>query len=101
MYFIESGRLNVQLETPEGEMLRLRSVRSGTVVGELGMYLKNERTANMVAAQKSVLYRLPTESMRTMETSDPDVASALHAWIARLLAERMADNNRSIEALLD
>ena len=32
---------------------------------------------------------------------DPDVASALHEWIARLLAEHMTDNNRAIEALLD
>src|SRR5258706_1082280 len=101
MYFIESGRLNVLIETAEGEMMRLRSVRSGTVVGELGMYLKGERTANVVTAQKSVLYKLTSDAMKNMETQDPDVASALHEWIARLLAERMADNNRSIEALLD
>jgi SulP family sulfate permease len=101
MYFIESGRLNVLIESAEGEMTRLRSIRSGTVVGELGMYLKGERTANVVTAQKSVLYKLSVESMKNMEAQDPDVASALHEWIARLLAERMADNNRSIEALLD
>jgi SulP family sulfate permease len=101
MYFIESGRLNVLIETAQGEMTRLRSIRSGTVVGELGMYLKGERTANVVTTQKSVLYKLSVESMKNMETQDPDVASALHEWIARLLAERMADNNRSIEALLD
>jgi SulP family sulfate permease len=101
MYFIESGRLNVLIETAEGEMTRLRSIRSGTVVGELGMYLHGERTANVVTEQKSVLYRLSFEAMKNMEAQDPDVASALHEWIARLLAERMADNNRSIEALLD
>src|SRR5688572_4377714 len=101
MYFIESGRLNVLIETSQGEMTRLRSIRSGTVVGELGMYLKGERTANVVTTQKSVLYKLSVESMKNMEAQDPDVASALHEWIARLLAERMADNNRSIEALLD
>jgi sulfate permease, SulP family len=101
MYFIESGRLNVLIETAQGEMTRLRSIRSGTVVGELGMYLKGERTANVVTTQKSVLYKLSVESMKNMEAQDPDVASALHEWIARLLAERMADNNRSIEALLD
>jgi hypothetical protein len=39
--------------------------------------------------------------MKHMEAHDPDVASALHEWIARQLAERMADNNRSLEALLD
>lgn len=101
MYFIESGRLNVLIETAEGEMTRIRSIRSGSVVGELGLYLKSERTANVVTGQKSVLYRLHLESMKEMETKDPDVASALHEWIARLLAERMADNNRAIEALLD
>lgn len=101
MYFIESGRLNAQLETPEGEIMRLRSIRSGTVVGEVGLYLKGNRTANVVTTQKSVLYRLHIDSMHKMESQDPEVASALHEWIARLLAERMADNNRAIEALLD
>jgi SulP family sulfate permease len=101
MYFIESGRLNVLIETDQGEMMRIRSIRSGTVVGELGLYLKSERTANVVASQKSVLYRLHLDSLKEMEAKDPDVASALHEWIARQLAERMADNNRAIEALLD
>lgn len=101
MYFIESGRLNVQLESEDGEIMRLRSIRSGTVVGELGLYLKGERTANVVTTQKSVLYRLQLDSMKKMETQDPDVASALHEWIARQLVERMTDNNRAIEALLD
>jgi SulP family sulfate permease len=101
MYFIESGRLNVLIETDQGEMMRIRSIRSGTVVGELGLYLKSERTANVVASQKSVLYCLRLDSLKEMEAKDPDVASALHEWIARQLAERMADNNRAIEALLD
>jgi SulP family sulfate permease len=101
MYFIESGRLSILIENVEGEVTRLSSLRSGTVVGELGLYLKNERTANVVTEQKSVLYKLTTNSMKKMESQDPDVASALHEWIARLLAERMADNNRAIEALLD
>jgi len=48
-----------------------------------------------------VLYRLQLDSMKKMETENPDVASALHEWIARLLAERMTDNNHAIEALLD
>jgi SulP family sulfate permease len=101
MYFIESGRLNVLIETDQGEMTRIRSIRSGTVIGELGLYLRTERTANVVTEQKSVLYKLNFEAMKKMEAENPDVASALHEWIARLLAERMADNNRAIEALLD
>ncbi|NJN79986.1 MAG: SLC26A/SulP transporter family protein [Anaerolineales bacterium] len=71
MYFIESGRLNVLIETAEGEITRLSSVRSGTVVGELGLYLKNKRTANVVTEQKSVLYKLTIESMKKMESQRP------------------------------
>ncbi len=101
MYFVEMGRLNVILETGEGEITRLRNVRSGTVVGEVGLYLKSLHTANVITEQKSVLYRLTIDSMKQMEKQDPEVASALHEWIARLLAERMADNTRAVEALLD
>lgn len=101
MYFVEMGRLNVILETEEGEITRLRNVRSGTVVGEVGLYLKSPHTANVITEQKSVLYRLTIDSMKQMEKQDPEVASALHEWIARLLAERMADNTRAVEALLD
>lgn len=101
MYFIEAGRLNIQISNADGEVIRLRSVRSGTVVGEMGMYLKGARSADVVTSQPSVLYRLTSASLKEMEERDPQVAAALHEWIARLLAERLADNNRAIEALMD
>jgi SulP family sulfate permease len=101
MYFVESGRLNIQLETPDGELIRLRSVRGGTVIGEVGMYLNQTRTADVTTQQKSVLYRLTTEGLQRMEAEDPQTAAALHEWVARMLAERLADNNYTIEALLD
>jgi len=101
MYFIESGRLTVYLDTNDGDMVRVRSIRSGTVVGEMGLYLRNKRTASVYTEQKTVLYRLLFEKMKQMEADDPDVASALHEWLGRQLAERMADDNLTIEALMD
>ena len=101
MYFIESGRLTVYLDTNDGDMVRIRSIRSGTVVGEMGLYLRNKRTASVYTEQKTVLYRLEFEKMKQMEADDPDVASALHEWLGRQLAERIADDNLTIEALMD
>jgi len=101
MYFVEAGRLNIQLVTPDNEVIRLRSIRSGTVIGEIGMYLNQTRTADVITLQKSVLYRLSTEALMRMEAEDPQAAAALHEWVARLLAERLSDNNHAIEALLD
>ncbi len=101
LYFIESGRLNIQLETADGEVIRLRSLRGGTVVGEIAMYLNSPRTADVITTQRGVLYRLTSDALARMEAESPPTAAALHEWIARQMAERLADNNNTIEALLD
>jgi SulP family sulfate permease len=101
MYFIEAGRINIQLETPEGELIRLRSLRGGTVVGEIAMYLNAPRTADVITVTPSVLYRLTSAALKRMEQEAPQTAAALHEWIAKQMAERLADNNNTIEALLD
>ena len=67
----------------------------------MGLYLESARTASVVAARPSSVYRLSAQALKEMREKDPEVAALLHEWIARLLAERLADNNRTIEALLD
>ena len=101
MYFVEAGLITAQLEFPDGQILRLRSIRGGATVGEMGLYLESVRTASVVAARPSSVYRLSAQALKEMREKDPEVAALLHEWIARLLAERLADNNRTIEALLD
>jgi SulP family sulfate permease len=101
MYFIEAGLVAVQLQFPDGRVLRLRTIRGGATVGEIGLYLSANRTADVIAARPSSIYRLSADALKTMQTEDPEAAALLHEWIARLLAERLADNNRTIEALMD
>ena len=112
LYFIESGQLDAQLEvyeeaseefdgSGETKAIRLRAMRAGTVVGEIGMYLGTTRTASVVASKPSVLYYLSAEALKKMERNEPELASAFHQYIARMLAERLSDNNRTIQALSD
>ena len=101
MYFIEAGLVSIQLDLPDGKIMRLRSMRGGTTVGEMGMYLGTVRTASVVADQPSIVYRLSKNALKEMEKNDPEIAALLHQWVASLLAERLAENNRTIEALLD
>ncbi len=101
MYFVEAGMVTAQLEAKDGQMLRLRSMRGGTVVGEIGLYLGVSRTASVIASRPTVVYRLSADSLKNMREQDPEVAALLHEWIARLLAERLTENNRTIEALMD
>lgn len=101
MFFVEAGMVTAQLEFPDGQILRLRTIRSGATVGEIALYLDSVRTASVVASHSSVVYRLSGDTLKAIQKEDPEVAALLHEWIARLLAERLADNNRTLEALLE
>ena len=101
MYFVESGLVSVELELPHGRRMRLRSIRGGATVGEIGIYLGGTRTASVVASRPSTVYRLSLDSLEKMREKDPEIAALFHEWIARLLAERVAESNRMFEALMD
>ena len=101
LYFIESGRVDVLLQGEGPEVLRLRSMTAGTVIGEVGFYLKKARTASIVVTEPGVLQRLSLEALQEMEATDPHTASALHMFITCALSDRLSTTNRVIQDLLD
>lgn len=101
MFFVESGLVTIELEMPNNKRMRLRSIRGGATVGEIGLYLGNTRTASVFASRNSIVYRLTGQSLKEMQEKDPEIAALFHEWIVRLLAERLVDNNKIIEALMD
>ena len=101
VFVLESGRLSVEMVTPEGTRMRLRAVRPGVVVGEIAMYTGVPRTADVVAETPSVVLRLSRASIEQLEADEPELAAALHRWLATTLAERLSDTLRAFEARLD
>lgn len=101
LYFVESGRVTVRLVTDRGEPARLRDMGAGTVVGEIGLYLGQSASAQVVAGEDSVLCRLSADALARMEAEAPEVAAAFHKLIARLLGERVVHSNQILRALLD
>ena len=101
VFVLESGRLQVEMVTPEGTRMRLRTVLPGVVVGEIAMYTGVPRTADVVAETPSVVLRLSRASIERMEAAEPELAAALHRWLARTLSERLSDTLRAFDALLD
>jgi SulP family sulfate permease len=101
LFYIESGLVTVEFETAKGEVMRLRSVKSGATLGEIALYLGGVRTASVKAEERSVIHRLSIENLRRMHKEDPALASVMHEWIARSLAERLAENNQMIEVFMD
>ena len=68
VFVLASGRLRVEMVTPEGTRMRLRSVLPGVVVGEIALYTGVARTADVVAETPSVVLRLSRASIERMET---------------------------------
>ena len=101
VYVLESGQLGVETTTRDGTRMRLRMLRPGVVVGEIALYTGVPRTADVVADVPSVVLRMRRDSIERLERDDPALAAGLHRWFAEALAERLADTQRSFDALLD
>ena len=101
VFVLSSGRLRVQAETEAGTPMRLRTIRPGVVVGEVAMYTGAPRTADVVAETPVVVLRLTTAAIDRIEAENPELATAMHRWLARTLAERLAESQRAVQALID
>ena len=101
LFFLESGILTAELVGTKEQARRLRTMLPGAVVGEIGFYLDEPRTARVVAETDCVVSRLPADALARMEHEDPDVAAALHRLLVSLVAGRLSSTLRTIEALGD
>jgi sulfate permease, SulP family len=101
VYVLGSGRLAVETLTAEGTRIRLRTLRPGVVVGEVALYTGSPRTADVVAETPSVVLRVTAGSIARMEAEAPDVAAALHRWLATTIADRLHETQKTFETLLE
>jgi SulP family sulfate permease len=101
LFFIESGKVKVTVELDNGRSMRVRTMGAGTVIGEIGLYLNQQRLASVVTEEPCVLYRLDAEALHRMERDKPALASAFHEFMVRVLAERVTQQNRTLRALVE
>ena len=98
--FQASGCVAITIIDEHGRPIRLRRMIGHTVVGEMGFYRHMPRTANVVAEELTVVYRLTRDAFDKMQEEDPAAAAALHKLIIRLLSDRLEFANREISALI-
>lgn len=98
MYFLESGKVHVELTLPGGKLLRLKKMGPGTVFGEMGLYTSAPRSATVMATEKCVVYRLSVQRFALVQQKAPQLAAAVNRFIVALLAERVAEENAKTRA---
>lgn len=73
---------------------------AGALVGEREAYMGRVRAASVITEKPGIVYRLTIEALQQTESDFPEIAAAIHRFIAKLLAERVTANHRTLEALL-
>jgi SulP family sulfate permease len=100
IYFIKEGQVTAQMAGDDGCIVRLRTMRAGTVVGEMGAYLGTPASASVVTDQPSLVFYLSTERLQDLEASAPHLTVAFHKFMVQLQSERLARANDTLRALL-
>ena len=100
LYFVERGELSVLLRIGAAQPKRLRTFGPGTVVGEMGLYGKQPRSADVVTDMNCRVRRFSAENIARMESEHPDVAIQFHSFVIKLLSARLIAANEEIRALL-
>ncbi len=100
VYFLEEGMVTAQLEISGEEPRRLNTMCSENLVGELGFYLGSKRNASVVTETPTTLYRLTTETLKKMESEDPEAAALFHKYFAYVMAEKLSHLMSTVETLM-
>jgi sulfate permease, SulP family len=95
MYFVESGRAAVLIESVGGK-LRIAGVGLGAIVGEVAFYLGKSRTASVVAEEPIVAWRFTRAGLDRLQNELPGLAVRFHEGLATTLAERLTGADRLI-----
>lgn len=101
IYFVESGQISILKELEKDEVVRVGTVTGGTVIGEVGFYKESVNQDSAIANEPCSLYRLSRETLTQLEHQEPELASACHHFIAKLLAERVAQADERTRVLLE
>jgi SulP family sulfate permease len=101
LFFVASGEFAVYLARSDEQPLRLRTMRPGAVFGEIALYLGIPRSVSVVATRPSLAYALTADALARLEREDKDLSIEFQRYLIRLLAERLADVNRTLRALAD
>ncbi len=101
IFFIERGQVTVQITLDDGEVVRLSTMGSGTVIGEIGAYLGNPASATVVTDMPCIVYYLSLDSLKEMEKNDPSIAAAFHKYMVENTSQRLVNMNTTLQALLE
>jgi hypothetical protein len=98
VYFVLSGELRVRLIVGVVDRVdkTLCKLGRGEFFGELGMFLRSKRTADVIAESQSRLFCIYTNAFQLLIKQIPELASPILFSIGTTMAQRVADDNQRL-----
>lgn len=101
IFFVERGRIIVELTAPGEAPIHLRTLGPGTIIGEISFFLQQRRTASATTQTPTTVWQLSQENLIKMTRQDPEISYAFHRYLLRILSERLNQTNRLVRSLTD
>jgi len=99
LHFILDGRVGILVGSGDHQ-IRVRSLRSHTTVGEMGLITGQPRSATIRAETPGVLYALDLNAYERLKVEHPAAALALLlGYIITVMSERLSFANRVVGVL--
>jgi small-conductance mechanosensitive channel/CRP-like cAMP-binding protein len=95
LYLLAEGRVEIVRERGKGGAVKLATLDAPAYFGEMGLLLGQPRIATVVAIGDALCYRLEKRGFDAIIRARPQLAETL----ARILAERQAENDATLQAL--
>ncbi|HEX2390418.1 MAG TPA: mechanosensitive ion channel family protein [Casimicrobiaceae bacterium] len=95
LYLLAEGRVEIVRERDKGGAVKLATLDAPAYFGEMGLLLGQPRIATVVAIGDVLCYRLDKRGFDAIIRARPQLAETL----ARILAERQAENDATLQAL--
>jgi CheY-like chemotaxis protein len=87
IFFVKEGTLNVIKKATNGKEVMISVINAGEVLGEMGVLMRRNRTASVIAKTDSVLISIPKEKIEAHISSQPKWFKILFDAIATRLEE--------------
>jgi SulP family sulfate permease len=97
LFFITQGLADITIDLPgTARKKRLQTLSSGTFFGEMALLDGKPRSANVVARDYLVCYRLTLENFNQLQKDNPKISITLLTNISRTIATRLRLTNDMI-----
>ncbi len=96
---IESGQVTVQLEPADAEPVRLETSAGGRVIGELGFYLDQPRTAHVRADTLTQVFVLTRADLPRLQEMYPEVLHTLARIVVHQTSQRVVSMTQFHDAM--